>query len=70
MYFHMYLLCNVNYVWSTEVMPSMTAALDGDGMKFTSKGQKSADCDKDLCLTPGCVSAGELNKYVLKLMYL
>lgn len=47
----------------------MTAALDGDGMKFTSKGQKSADCDKELCLTPGCVSAGELNKNVLKIMY-
>lgn len=47
----------------------MTAALDGDGMKFTSKGQKSADCDKELCLTPGCVSAGELNENVLKIMY-
>lgn len=47
----------------------MTAALDGDGMKFTSKGQKSADCNKELCLTPGCVSAGELNKIALKIMY-
>lgn len=49
-------------------MPSMTAALDGDGMKFPSKGQKSADCDKDLCLTPGCVSAGDLIWNASKIM--
>lgn len=44
-------------------MPSMTAALDGHGITFPLKGQKGADCNKELCLTPGCVSAGELQTH-------
>lgn len=43
-------------------MPSLSAALDGNEMHPNLANYPKREGPEDICLTPGCVHAGTINK--------